>query len=350
MKKRILVNLILFISILFGTQVYATETEELPSKYDLRNDINIKVENQGIRPWCGYYATVKSVETYLQKSKGINYDLSEAYMYYALLLEEKHSNTSYREKCVLENEFPTKDYNFSDSNTSKFNKVSEKAVVKNYKNMSNIDMKNLDLKKYIMNYGGIFLEIAVDTGIENNKGNIYSKESRSNSKTYKGQHAVTIIGWNDNYSKDNFENEKPSKDGAWLILNSWGSNWGNKGTAWVSYEDYEAKISNMMCIKSLTLSTGETIETELEEKEEQKEEINNIEQQIEEQPKKQNIFEMIANKMHLDEQDIMIICVLSALVLSVIIVTVIYCKKRKKTNNKKEADKEKETEKELSLK
>ena len=38
-----------------------------------------------------------------------------------------------------------------------------------------------------------------------------------------GGHAVMIVGWNDNFSKDNFEGLKPSNDGAWLIRNSWGS-------------------------------------------------------------------------------------------------------------------------------
>ena len=36
-------------------------------------------------------------------------------------------------------------------------------------------------------------------------------------------HAVTIIGWDDNYSKDNFNtNQQPTTNGAWIIKNSWG--------------------------------------------------------------------------------------------------------------------------------
>ena len=37
-------------------------------------------------------------------------------------------------------------------------------------------------------------------------------------------HAITIIGWDDNYAKENFKaGHMPPADGAWLIKNSWGS-------------------------------------------------------------------------------------------------------------------------------
>ncbi|MCQ2751635.1 MAG: hypothetical protein MJ189_00790 [Coriobacteriales bacterium] len=37
-------------------------------------------------------------------------------------------------------------------------------------------------------------------------------------------HAVTVVGWDDNYSKNNFKaGNLPPSDGAWIIKNSWGS-------------------------------------------------------------------------------------------------------------------------------
>lgn len=283
MKKKILSSIILILILLCNLRVYATD-EEIPSKYDLRNDINIKVENQKDKPWCGHYSTTKIVETYLQKTKELNYNLSEAYLYY---LDEGFALGKIH---VLEDKFPNKEYANTQVTENKIKEVTENAIITNIS--YNFKQKTFDeIKKYIMTYGGVFTETMCDTQMDKYKGGMYrSKDSEIN----RGNHGVVIIGWDDNYSKDNFVYEKPQNDGAWLILNSWGSNWGNKGTAWVSYEDYYNLVNNATYIKSLTLSNGETIETKLED--EKQEEVKEIETPvIEQEQKKQNIFEKIAD-------------------------------------------------------
>ena len=53
-----------------------------------------------------------------------------------------------------------------------------------------------------------------------------------------GNHAVTLVGWDDNYSKNNFKSSYgPSSNGAWIIRNSWGTSWGDDGYFYLSYED-----------------------------------------------------------------------------------------------------------------
>ena len=52
-------------------------------------------------------------------------------------------------------------------------------------------------------------------------------------------HSVSVVGWDDNYSKDNFDGQHtPENDGAWLCKNSWGNNNSIGGFLWISYEDF----------------------------------------------------------------------------------------------------------------
>ena len=49
-------------------------------------------------------------------------------------------------------------------------------------------------------------------------------------------HAVTCIGWDDNYPASNFRGTPPG-DGAWLCKNSWGIGTDDDGCFWISYYD-----------------------------------------------------------------------------------------------------------------
>ncbi|MCR4955516.1 MAG: cell surface protein [Lachnospiraceae bacterium] len=71
------------------------------------------------------------------------------------------------------------------------------------------------------------------------KNSIYFDETNS-AYYYNGvapvNHDVVIIGWDDNYKKENFY-VQPQNDGAFICQNSWGKGFGENGIFYVSYED-----------------------------------------------------------------------------------------------------------------
>lgn len=93
-----------------------------------------------------------------------------------------------------------------------------------------------DMKNLIYNNGPITVSIFMseDSALYNSTTHaLYNEVAGSSSN-----HSVLAVGWDDNYSVDNFvSTNKPSKPGAWIIQNSWGSNWGEDGLFYISYED-----------------------------------------------------------------------------------------------------------------
>lgn len=99
-----------------------------------------------------------------------------------------------------------------------------------------------NIKKAIMNQGALNLSIYYDAiGFESNSNfgkSYYQTKYTGNVAKQAANHCVTVIGWDDNYSKTNFkEDARPSSNGAWLIANSYGTNYNDAGYFWLSYEE-----------------------------------------------------------------------------------------------------------------
>lgn len=93
-----------------------------------------------------------------------------------------------------------------------------------------------EVKKAIMEYGSFAISYNSNSSYFD-----YTHSSQFSSKREVQNHAVVIVGWDDDFPKENFA-ETPEGDGAWFVRNSWGAGHGIGGYFWLSY--YDATLSN----------------------------------------------------------------------------------------------------------
>ena len=104
--------------------------------------------------------------------------------------------------------------------------------------------KDIDNVKYaIQNYGAVGAGIFYKSNmVKNVNGNEQTLNNLSDAYL---NHAISIVGWDDDFSKDNFRNGyKPKSNGAWLVKNSWGYQDIRSGYMWISYEDATLNAKN----------------------------------------------------------------------------------------------------------
>lgn len=99
------------------------------------------------------------------------------------------------------------------------------------------------VKSYIMENGAVVANFNADTVqyMNSSSDGFYCGDSGISTSNLYG-HAVSIVGWDDNYPKENFSTsfsgDTPQQNGAWLIKNSWGKYINTSGGYfWISYED-----------------------------------------------------------------------------------------------------------------
>lgn len=94
-------------------------------------------------------------------------------------------------------------------------------------------LDNNEIKRAIMKYGAV--QVAY---YSNTASKYYNAKTASYyyPTSHDTSHLVTIIGWDDNYPKENFATV-PDGNGAYIVRNSWGESWGCDGHFYVSYYD-----------------------------------------------------------------------------------------------------------------
>lgn len=101
-------------------------------------------------------------------------------------------------------------------------------------------LDQLSVKLALQKNGGVAISYFMDQTpgayYNSNNASYYYPESPKNGPN----HAVLIVGWDDNYPLSNFIKAPPG-NGAYIVKNSWGTGWGDDGYFYVSY--YDASLS-----------------------------------------------------------------------------------------------------------
>ncbi len=87
------------------------------------------------------------------------------------------------------------------------------------------------IKSFVYNSGAVAISYYASNQYLNNATAAYYCN-----QTLDANHEVAIVGWDDNYPASNFRTPPPG-NGAFIVKNSWGRNWGESGFFYMSYYD-----------------------------------------------------------------------------------------------------------------
>ncbi len=236
----------------FGSNTLtATNTLEnanaLPTSYDLREKGRVSsVRNQGRYGTCWAFGALTAMESsllpeemhmfsvdHMSMSNSFNvtqYDGGEYTMGMAYLAAWQGP--------VYEKDDPYGDGKTDDTLTA----------VKHVQEMRIIPAKDLAaIKQAVFKYGGV--QTSLYSSLQNPSSSSRYYNSNTNGYCYIGtekpNHEVVIIGWDDNYPKENFPVPLEG-DGAFICQNSWGNDFGENGIFYVSYYDTNIGTHNVV--------------------------------------------------------------------------------------------------------
>jgi len=120
-------------------------------------------------------------------------------------------------------------------------------TVKHVQEMQIIAAKDYEkIKEAVFKYGGVQTSIYSALRSATAESQYYNPDTKAYCYigTEKPNHDVVIVGWDDNYSKENFSVSLEG-DGAFICQNSWGSSFGEQGFFYISYYDTNIGTHNV---------------------------------------------------------------------------------------------------------
>jgi len=202
---------------------------EFPARFDLRENGHVTaVKNQARSPSCWAFAAYASLESTILVAGGVALDLSENHVknWHGYDSGPNSGGNQYMTEAYLsrwdgpvsEADDPYHDYDDFPSPGGPPQCFVREALM--------VDTAS-EIKECLVTYGAVASGMNGDTAHYDAASNTYYFDGEA-----QPAHGVTIVGWDD----DKVVPGAPG-NGAWLIKNSWGAEWGNGGYLWLSYYD-----------------------------------------------------------------------------------------------------------------
>ncbi|WP_303868452.1 lectin like domain-containing protein [Acetobacterium wieringae] len=210
-----------------------TSAEALPAAFDLRDTGRITaVRSQGDYGSCWAFASLASLESYLKKDTTV--DFSENNLMWNSGFDKNPGdggNYSMATAYLARWSGPVSE----SSDPYDTPKKTGLAPAYHVQEVKSIPKLPSTIKQALMD-GGVLYTSMYSVPLDGEE--YYNPDTFAfyYDGTEEPDHDVAIVGWDDNYSRDNF-NKKPEGDGAWIIRNSWGADWGDDGYFYMSYYD-----------------------------------------------------------------------------------------------------------------
>ena len=231
----------------FTTADTSENVSGLPASYDLRSRDRISaIRNQGRYGTCWAFGALTAMESALLPEDSYVFSVDHMSMsnsFHVTQFDGGEYTMGMAYLAAWQGPVFEKDDPYGDGETNS-NLVAEKHV----QEMRIIASKDIAaIKEAVFKYGGVQTSLYSSLRNANSTSAHYNKATNSYCYigTSKPNHEVVIIGWDDNYAKENFSVPLEG-DGAFICQNSWGESFGDNGVFYVSYYDTNIGTHNVV--------------------------------------------------------------------------------------------------------